>query len=40
MIIKVLGGKIPDGRNIMSRARYESSEYEKTYAIPITGNVI
>lgn len=33
-------GKIPDGRNILTRARSESSEYTKSFDIEITGKVL
>jgi 20S proteasome subunit alpha 7 len=36
----LVGGKIPDGRNIMNRARSESEFYKKNYAIPMSGNVL
>lgn len=33
-------GMLPDGRNIMSRAKLEASSYLKTYGIPITGKIL
>lgn len=36
----VLGGRVPDGRNVMTRARQESSEYLKQFSIPITGKIL
>lgn len=36
----LVGGKIPDGRNIMNRARGEAEMYKKHYAVPISGNVL
>ena len=35
----VMAGKIPDGRNILSRARLEANEYTKNFAIPMSGRV-
>lgn len=35
----VLTGKIPDGRNILSRARLEANEYAKNFAISMSGRV-
>ena len=29
----VLGGRVPDGRNVMTRARQESSEYLKQFSM-------
>jgi 20S proteasome subunit alpha 7 len=33
-------GKIPDGRHILTRARSESSDYTKSFDIPIRGNIL
>ena len=33
-------GLLPDGRNIVSRAKLESSSYLKTYGIPISGQIL
>lgn len=35
--VKVVGGKIPDGRNVMKRARGEAEEYESFFNVPISG---
>jgi len=36
----VVGGKIPDGKNIMTRARDEAYQYKQSYAIEIPGTVL
>ena len=33
-------GLLPDGRNIVSRAKLEASSYLKTYGIPISGQIL
>ena len=33
-------GLLPDGRNIVSRAKLEASEYLKNYGIPISGQIL
>ena len=37
---KVISGRLPDGKNIMARARQESIEFKKAYDVDISGKVI
>jgi len=36
----VVGGRIPDGKNVMNRARQEASQYKTNYGINIPGTVL
>lgn len=36
----IVGGRIPDGRNVVHRARKEAQEYEKNFAMPISGRIL
>ncbi|EGR32938.1 proteasome subunit alpha type 3, putative [Ichthyophthirius multifiliis] len=36
----VIGGRIPDGRNCVSRARKEAQEYQKYFEVPISGKIL
>lgn len=36
----VIGGHLPDGRHLISRAKAESQSYLKTFGVPITGKVL
>lgn len=36
----VVNGLVPDGRQLMTRAREESTQYEKMFGIRIPGNVL
>jgi 20S proteasome alpha/beta subunit len=35
-----VNGRLPDGRNLVKRARSESEEYSKNFGIPIEGTVL
>jgi hypothetical protein len=37
--VKVVGGRIPDGKNVMNRTRQEAQQYKQNYGIAIPGNV-
>ena len=36
----VIGGKVPDGRHLMTYARNESSKFLKDFALPISGRTL
>lgn len=36
----VVGGRIPDGKNVMQRARDEAFQYKQNYAINVPGSVL
>jgi len=36
----VIGGKIPDGRHLMTYARTESTKFFKDFAVPISGQTL
>lgn len=36
----VIGGKIPDGRHLITYARNESSKYFKDFSVPISGRTL
>lgn len=36
---QVVGGRIPDGKNVMQRARDEAFQYKQNYAINVPGSV-
>eukprot|EP00825_Cyclidium_porcatum_P038785 TRINITY_DN4575_c0_g1_i1.p1 TRINITY_DN4575_c0_g1~~TRINITY_DN4575_c0_g1_i1.p1 ORF type:complete len:177 (-),score=39.41 TRINITY_DN4575_c0_g1_i1:221-751(-) len=36
----LVGGRIPDGRIVMERAREETKNYESKFDIPITGSIL
>ena len=38
-LYQVVGGRIPDGKNVMQRARDEAFQYKQNYAINIPGSV-
>ena len=35
----MISGRLPDGKNIMARARQESMEYKRFYDVDISGKV-
>ena len=37
---KAINGRLPDGRNIIKRARSEAEEYLKNFGIDIEANVL
>lgn len=37
---KAIGGRIPDSRNVMLRARAEANGYTKNFDVPISGKVL
>lgn len=37
---QVIGGRIPDGKNIVHRARLEAQQYKQNFGIDIIGSVI
>lgn len=36
----VFSGHLPDGKNVLNRAKKEADSYRDTYGIPITGRVL
>ena len=36
----LVGGHIPDGRNLVIRAKSEASSYQKNYGVKITGKIL
>jgi len=36
----VVGGRIPDGKNVMTRARQEASQYKQNYGIQMPGTLL
>ncbi|KAL4493549.1 hypothetical protein ABPG72_004042 [Tetrahymena utriculariae] len=36
----IVGGRIPDGRNVVHRARKEAQEYEKHFAMSVSGRIL
>lgn len=36
----LIGGRIPDGRIVMERAREETKSYEAKFDVPITGSIL
>jgi hypothetical protein len=37
---QVIGGRVPDGKNIVNRARLEANQFKGNYGVDISGQVI